>query len=352
MAKNKYKILEKDAEPAANSDYSTRDKYWRATSWYRENEKEGLFPSYIKAWAKESQNKLISDNLDKIGRNYKSAFPVICRFKTRGCSIPQESEDFFQIELKRLEGLIIFDSPVEKKIEIVKAPLKKDDVLLCDLEEMVDKIMNEESIDVKEYLKTAALSPVRLSKINKRFKPQLAELESINSDPDLKEAYKSVKKSTIASLIAFYTDVIEHCRLTVENVKRRQKPRTKKKIPLEKIIKDLKYMNHFKELNISSVDPTKVIGQGLVATYDTETRFIKVYEAEEGKTLSFRGTSLINVNLETVKQKKIRKPEKQIPTLMLGTKKGFLRSFDEIKSTEGKPSTRCNENTLFIRIFA
>jgi hypothetical protein len=84
--------------------------------------------------------------------------------------------------------------------------------------------------------------------------------------------------------------------------------------------------------------------------YNTKTRKLGVYHAEDAGGLSVKGSSLLNYNESKSIQKKLRKPEEILPEVLKGGKVFLKNVLVDIRAVESPLSGRLNEDTILLRI--
>jgi hypothetical protein len=138
------------------------------------------------------------------------------------------------------------------------------------------------------------------------------------------------------------------------NIKKNgRKPRLKKPVPVEKLVRKLKYLKEFKleKLELVSVPPTKLHNCSEAWVYDTKKRKLHHYVADEyAKSLSVKGNTVIGFCTKNSEVKTLRKPEVQIKEVM-GSKPAARKFFDSIKAVSTTPNGRFNEGMIILRAF-
>jgi hypothetical protein len=132
-----------------------------------------------------------------------------------------------------------------------------------------------------------------------------------------------------------------------------RKPRAKKAVPVEKIVRSLKYLKTFKleKLELVSVPSTKLHGCAEAWVYDTKKRkLIHLVADEYGKSLTVKGNSVIGFCTKNSETKTLRKPEVQIKEVM-GSKPAARKYFKDIKAVSTTPNGRFNENMIILKAF-
>lgn len=170
-------------------------------------------------------------------------------------------------------------------------------------------------------------------------------------DDDLKEGYKHRTKKQINNLLAFYKEIESACNMLMEEAKVTRKPRIKKAIPKDKIIEKLKYLKTFEPLKLVSINPTDVLGAKELWVYNTKTRKIGKYIADEMTgPLGIKGTSLTGFDEHSSIQKTVRKPDEKLKEFKSAGKIALRKFLEEINSTDTKLNGRINEDIILLKV--
>ena len=96
--------------------------------------------------------------------------------------------------------------------------------------------------------------------------------------------------------------------------------------------------------------PTDIIGVMQLWVYNTKTRKLGVYHAEDAGGLTVKGSSILNFAESKSVQKKLRKPEVTLPDVLTGGKVFLRNVIDTIKAVESNLNGRINADTILLRI--
>jgi len=116
------------------------------------------------------------------------------------------------------------------------------------------------------------------------------------------------------------------------------------------IMHTLKYLDKHEELKLESVTPKDIIGALQLWVYNTKSRKLGCYNAEDASGLSVKGSTIINFNEIKSTQKKLRKPEVTLPEVLKGGKVYLRTALDEIKAVASTLNGRLNTDTILLRI--
>ena len=141
-------------------------------------------------------------------------------------------------------------------------------------------------------------------------------------DEDIKEGYKHRNKKQLNALLTFYKEIESACEMLMEEAKVTRKPRAKKVVPKDKLVEKLKYMKVFEPLKLVSINPTDILGCKELWIYNTKTRKLGKYIADEMVgPIGIKGSSLIGFDEHKSIQKTIRKPEEKLKVIEQGDNK-------------------------------
>jgi len=179
---------------------------------------------------------------------------------------------------------------------------------------------------------------------------ELEELASGKADEQLREGYSHLSKKQVKNLIAFYQEIASACDMLTQEAKVNRAPRAKKAVPAEKIVAKLKYMKTNEPLKLVSISPTDIIGSKELWIFNTKSRKIGRYVAEEYKELGVKGTTITGFDANLSVQKTVRKPEEKLKEFKAAGKVQLRKFLDEINATDTKMNGRINEETILLKV--
>jgi len=248
---------------------------------------------------------------------------------------------------------------VEEVKEVYRAPTIQDRLnektseIIGDIEGVYDDVTKAIKTDFKPYDFLVAKNVVQsqLGKYEELYKARKQELElaMAKKDADLKEGYAHYKAADFKRMIAWIDNLmaaIEQYRGVKKSLK---KARVKKAPSKEKVIAKLKYAKTHTELKIVSINPAEIVGAQTLWIYNTKYRKLGRYEAEAYKTLSVKGTSIINFDESKSVCKTLRKPEEQLREFAKAGKVQLRKFLDDVKATESKLNGRMNAEIVLLK---
>lgn len=170
-------------------------------------------------------------------------------------------------------------------------------------------------------------------------------------DKDLNEGYSNFTKIELRKFSQFHKNLLSACVMLQEAAKVERAPRKKKPVSTEKIVSKLKYKKEDSMLGIVSLNPTQILGAKEVWAFNTKTRKISRFIADDLQgPLSVKGTSLIGYNEAKSISKNLRKPVEQLAEFKKSGKVQLRTFMDSIKAVEIKANGRMNEDIVILKV--
>lgn len=200
---------------------------------------------------------------------------------------------------------------------------------------------------INDFIKNASQGEIK--EAITYYQPLLNELKS--NDAYTKEAYDHLPREQKNNYVRFMESIISALQVGKVSTKRTvtRKPRKKKEKSAEQVSRKVKYQVSDKDLNVVSLSPDKIVGATQIWLYNTKTRKLAKYIASANKTLSIKGTTLLNFDEKASVQKTIRKPKDIVPSVMTEAKVPLNKAFDKIKARAQAVNGRINGFTLILR---
>jgi len=216
---------------------------------------------------------------------------------------------------------------------------------------------NPESFDPKAFkvlnlLKAKQAKAAHTRIIKGFYQRNLEELIEANTtkDEQLKEAYSHLSKSQMKKIIAFYQEVVSACDMLGQEAKVNRKPRAKKPTDKAKVVSKLKYKKTDEPLKLVSINPEDIIGAQELWIYNSKTRKLGRYLAEEFKELGVKGTTITGFSETKSIQKTVRKPEEKLKEFKAAGKVALRKFLDDINATDTRMNGRINEDTILLKV--
>jgi hypothetical protein len=169
-------------------------------------------------------------------------------------------------------------------------------------------------------------------------------------DEQLKEAYSHISKVNLKKITQFYQEIVSACDMLAQEAKVNRAPRKPKAISKDKVVAKLKYKKTDEPLKLVSVNPADIIGAQELWIYNSKSRKLGRYVAEEFKELGVKGTTITGFSEMKSIQKTIRKPEEKLKEFKAAGKIALRKFLDEINATDTKMNGRLNEDTILLKV--
>lgn len=179
---------------------------------------------------------------------------------------------------------------------------------------------------------------------------ELLELASGNADPQLREGYSHRSRKQIKNLIAFLQEIESACNMLMQEAKVNKKPRKVKAVSKDKVVSKLKFKKTDETLKLVSINPTDIIGSKELWVYNTKSRKLGKYIAEDYKELGVKGTTITGFSETSSICKTLRKPEEKLKEFKNAGKVALRKFLDDINATDTRMNGRINEEIILLKV--
>lgn len=179
---------------------------------------------------------------------------------------------------------------------------------------------------------------------------ELEELASGNGCEQLREGYSHRSKKQIKAFIQFLQEIQNACTMLMQEAKVNRAPRKTKAVSKDKLVAKLKYMKTNEPLKLVSVNPVDIIGAKELWVYNTKSRKLGKYVANEYQDLAVKGTSIMNFSENLSVCKTLRKPEEKLKEFKAAGKVQLRKFLEDINATDTKMNGRINEETILLKV--
>lgn len=343
-------IFKGDGEPTTNPiDYKL--SLIKALSWHNvytpdKTKKEWVLSTIKDKPQRISLSKLDDDKFKQVG--------ALMRIKDTDNFLEPNELDYIS---SKMSELISLSAIIEPKIVSSRNTISIQDKIKSIVDEFAAEIDGEIDNYISQgYPKVFAFrnSPKNLNsqaakQIPGLYKDLISELEEVlaGTCEDLNDSYSKIKTIQVKRFLKLMQDFVGSCNQQVITAK---KPKTVKIQPPAVIVKSLKFLPKYEELNLVSDNPIKIVTASVLILYDTVKRKISYYVAPTGEKLSVKGTTIIGFELESSGIKSVRKPE-EIRDLSAMDKKQSKAKFESFSTKKQPPNGRTNVNEILLKIF-
>ena len=324
-------------------------------NWYTQNKDTKDAVKYANDYFKKN-HKL---NVDSVIKNYSTTFGFVCRILNNGGSVNEKELIWFNETIVKIKedlakpkvDVVVDDKPVQPNIQ--DRIREKASECIGELEGLLDEyILSKFTSNPKPYgiMHTLNIKGVHTNRILEHWKRIRAEYDNALTTEDelIKEGYSNFSKTEIKKIVGFCDSVITDAMKVVSEANKTRKPRQRKQKSPEQLVSKLKYLDKHEEL--VSENPKDIIGALQLWVYNTKSRKLGCYNAEDASGLSVKGSSIISFNESKSTQKKLRKPEVTLPEVLKGGKVYLRTALDDIKAVASTLNGRLNTDTILLRI--
>lgn len=326
-------------------------------NWYTQNKNTKDAIKYASDYFKKNY-KL---NIEDIVKDYPVTFGFVCRILNNGGILSEKDKVWFNNTITKIKedlakpkvDVVVDNKPVQPNIQ--DRIKEKASECIGELEGLLDDyILSKFTSNPKPYgiMHTLNIKGVHTNRILEHWKRIRAEYDNVLTTEDelIKEGYSNFSKTEIKKIVGFCDAVITDALKIVNESNKSRKPRQRKQKSPEQLVSKLKYLDKHEELKLESVMPKDIIGALQLWVYNTKSRKLGCYNAEDASGLSVKGSTIINFNENKSTQKKLRKPEVILPEILKGGKVYLRTALDEIKAVASTLNGRLNIDTILLRI--
>ena len=364
---------------------------WNKAKWYTHYEVESKeWLTVVKNYIKKHYDKNIVSSINKLpdwkigGKSHWACATYL--LDNNPDIVPQaysEGLNKWILELAEEGAALVEEKKAEEKtkknvyVPSIQERIAEQAQEACDaIEEWLDGfVSNKKKFDAKGFDFTSHFAKMKVSQAHARkikgyYAGELAEAQliqklptpgEINREKDphksdmlaqLREGYSHLTKKDAATYLEALETLHGACDLVIDAAKATRKPRKKAPPSKEKLIAKLKYLERDDQLQIVSVNPLELLDASEVWVYNTKTRKLGKYVADEyAKTLGVKGTTLVGYDESKSIQKTLRKPADTLKEFKKASKVKLRKFLDEIKTTDIKLNGRLNADTIILKVY-
>ena len=324
-------------------------------NWYTQNKDTRDAVKYANDYFRKNY-KL---NVENVIKEYPTTFGFVCRILNNGGIINEKDITWFNETILKIKNdlanykveVVVDDKPVMPNIQ--DRIKEKASECIGELEGLLDEYtLSKFTSNPKPYgvMHTLNIKGVHTNRILEHWKRIRAEYDTVLTTEDelIKEGYSNFSKTEIKKIVGFCDSIITDCMKVVDEANKSRKPRQRKQKTPEQLVSKLKYLDKHEAL--VSENSKDIIGAIQLWVYNTKSRKIGCYNADDASGLSVKGSSIIGFNESKSTQKKLRKPEVTLPEILKGGKVYLRTALDDIKAVPATLNGRLNTDTILLRI--
>jgi hypothetical protein len=322
----------------------------RAFNWYNASVDLKIVRGYVNDYLISTERKKIIPTMNQVSDFDIRSLGFLCRLKMRGQYLEELHELSIEENLGKLLASVV---TTPKQVQVVKK-VKTDNTYELSVEhsegfeEAIDNFVKNKKTDFNalDYLRAKEIPASVSKKIGQYYASVLAELKEAQTDEDLKEGYSNFTSAQLRKFITLVESILTACNQQIQSV-RVKKPKTAKPVSPIKLVSKLRYLKEFVELSLKSIQPTSIITNSELWTYNTKYRKLAIYKAEKGNKLTVKGTTILGYDVTLSKQVMLRKPDEFFKNTPIA-KMALLNGMKEVKTKPVTPNGRINEDTILL----
>jgi hypothetical protein len=334
-----------NTEPTWDREYTQTDIH-EAMSWYNSNKSDKDAAKYLGITDAAVAKRFLS-------------LAWSLRMLSRGCKFSPLSENTINgMRTMLKERLTSIQAPddevfVDNVVSIQDRIENKINEIIGEMQGLVDNfgiLGDVKKMNAYQWMTDNNVKSAHANKIAEYFTSKLVALEAGIKDPTLKEYYEGYDKKRLINLYTCYANIISDAHKIASNASVARKPRKKKPVSFDKMVKGLNFLQKFDDLKLQSVDPVKIPGATQLWVYNVKTRKLGVYTALDAAGLLVKGSAIKNYSIESSISKTLRKPEATLKIVTDGGKIVLRKALDNVNSKPSKLNGRINKDTILLRI--
>ena len=349
------------------------DNYKRAKDFFHFDVDKKEYMPIIKQYVKKKYDKKTSEAILK-NRESKKQFSYIacyCHYMNndKANQIQESSHEYmtgYFSELADTGKNIIAEIKAEEKakpkntyIPSIQERIKEaSGNIIAEIEETVDDFINNpkkfKGLDIVKFFRKHNVNQAHARHIRAFYEGTLAEYQMLQlpareQDDQLREAYSHLSKSEIKKGVELFQSILSACDLVTQESKATRKTRKPKPKSADKLVSKMKYNKIDEKYKVASINPVDIIGATELWVFNSKTRKIGKYIAEEHTTFQVKGTTLQFFDVNKSVAKTLRKPEQQLVEFNKSGKVQLRKFLDNIKGVETKLNGRFNADTVILK---
>ena len=247
---------------------------------------------------------------------------------------------------------------VKSKFNIQERMAEKTSEFLGEVEGRFDDFITEGQFKgepkLVELMTQMNVPQQQLKTVQEFINSKIAEFEEIiaTTDGQTLEAYKHLGKRQLTAIVKWWQQALSDANSYNVVKKAAKAPRKKKAVLPEKVVAKLKYAKEFKELALKSIEPTTILTAQELWIYNTKTRKLGIYIADQyAGALTVKNSSIVGFDANASVQKTLRKPKDQLKEFSANGKPAAKKWFKGVRSTEIKLNGRIGVDIILLKVY-
>jgi len=319
-----------------------------------------------KVYDKERAKVILKNKESMFAKQFVAAY---CHWLAEGKDAPEDSINWMSGYFDELynKGLSIVEevrAEEAKKPKNVYIPSIQERIkeasgnIIAEIEEQIDTFIQDpkafKKFDSIKFFRKMQVNQAHARHIRSYYEGILGEYLMLQKpvseqDEQLREGYSHLDKADIKKAVELFQGIVGACDLITAESKASRKTRSPKPKSAEKLVAKMKYCKSDEKYKVASINPADIIGCNELWVFNTKTRKIGKYIANEHDTLQVKGTTIQFFNENESVAKTLRKPEQQLAEFNKSGKVQLRKFLSNIKGVETKLNGRINNDTVLLK---
>jgi hypothetical protein len=337
-----------DDEPRF-SEPMTKLDLMHTLNWYHQNKESRDALNYINLYTKKNkiQGKIDTSNgILTVG--------WLCRLVLNGNDIGDKGRAYIK------KNLFFIDDTPAPVVVVDKGPSIQDRLnekiseIAGDLEGAIDEVVISKfnTMPSPFAIMQDRAKGMHANKLVDIFKKRRSEFDDVlnTKDADVREGYSNFTKPQLKKLVAYCDTIITDAMKIAGEAKINRKPRKRKAKTPDQLVSKVQYCEKFDDLKLVSIKPKDIIGAMQLWVFNTKTRKLGVYHADDAGGFSVKGTTITNYTESKSISKTVRKPDQTLPELLKAGKIALRNVLAGIATKESLLNGRINSDIVLLRV--
>lgn len=164
------------------------------------------------------------------------------------------------------------------------------------------------------------------------------------------EGYSHLARKELKRRIKACEDMLLDLEKVKASSKATRKTRTPKVKTAEKQVVKLQYLKESSEYKLTSILPTSIPGSIRLYTFNVKNKEFTELVCQSPNGFEVSGSTIKNVDIESSRKVKLRKPDEFLPTALSGSPKQLDTAWKKLTTKTGTPNARINKDTVLIKV--
>ena len=318
-------------------------------NWYHQNKESKDALNYINLYIKKNK---IPGKIDT--SNGILTVGWLCRLVLNGNDIGDTGRAYIK------KNLFFVDDTPAPVVVVDKGPSIQDRLnekiseIAGDLEGAIDEVVTSKfnTMPSPFAIMQDRAKGMHANKLIDIFKKRRSEFDDVlnTKDADVREGYSNFTKPQLKKLVAYCDTIITDAMKIVGEAKINRKPKKRKVKTPDQLVSKVQYCEKHDEFKLVSIKPKDIIGAMQLWVFNTKTRKLGAYHADDAGGFSVKGTCVTNYTESKSISKTVRKPGEMLPEVLKAGKIALRNVLTGIATKESLLNGRINKDIVLLRV--